>query len=474
MMVPRKKLIYFVVGGSPEYVALTRFSIYTLRMLSPGLESDVDLVVLCDAAYEPIARASLPGVAIHVTAPNPQPMIVSLRKVEVFDYVDSVSSSVDYDKILYLDSDVVATGDVRALLERPIDDGVLYVKLEGRSGDVQTPEVFGSLVSGLGDYTPSEVARFVSQKTRTINGGTFMFLNSAANRFHFRTLAEKVRTHEGAYFYDQSFVNAYYLRNGRYSPEFVDEAVCILNCAPSHEPVAEQLASWPRAVLAHVTCAEMPWNLKLHNLSLCLRLSHDARRPPAFHETREMLPDVLARDLAPSPRIAEIGVLQGDYAEVLTRLGPSLLILIDPWRGRCVSGNQDGNDMREFDMEAAHSAVRERFAGRREVLLVRGVSSDVLPLLADDSLDLVYLDGDHSHEGVSRDLDMAYRVVRPGGWVCGHDLRVNPAKCRSLAHDFSGSEKAVYDFVFRNGLQVHHLFQDGCVSFAIRLPAWKL
>jgi predicted O-methyltransferase YrrM len=46
----------------------------------------------------------------------------------------------------------------------------------------------------------------------------------------------------------------------------------------------------------------------------------------------------------------------------------------------------------------------------------------VLRLLRDEPLDFVFIDADHSYEGVSRDFEMYAPLVRSGGMVAFHDI----------------------------------------------------
>ncbi len=54
----------------------------------------------------------------------------------------------------------------------------------------------------------------------------------------------------------------------------------------------------------------------------------------------------------------------------------------------------------------------------------RGWSTDILPSLAAETYDIVYLDGDHCYAGISADLDSGCRLVRDGGVICGDDLEL--------------------------------------------------
>lgn len=49
----------------------------------------------------------------------------------------------------------------------------------------------------------------------------------------------------------------------------------------------------------------------------------------------------------------------------------------------------------------------------------------VLKLLSGSPLDLLFIDGDHSYEGVKRDFEMYAPLVRPGGLIVLHDIAVH-------------------------------------------------
>jgi len=53
---------------------------------------------------------------------------------------------------------------------------------------------------------------------------------------------------------------------------------------------------------------------------------------------------------------------------------------------------------------------------------VVGDSAKISELYADDSLDFVFIDGDHTYNGVKRDIISWFRKVKPGGYLCGNDI----------------------------------------------------
>ncbi len=83
-------------------------------------------------------------------------------------------------------------------------------------------------------------------------------------------------------------------------------------------------------------------------------------------------------------------------------------------------------------------------------------SNDWFEKQEDNYFDWVYLDGDHSHEGVLRDLNSALRVVKKGGLILGDDYAWPFQK-----HGKPGVTSAVDEFVKTTGLK---LLQEGAMT----------
>jgi predicted O-methyltransferase YrrM len=76
------------------------------------------------------------------------------------------------------------------------------------------------------------------------------------------------------------------------------------------------------------------------------------------------------------------------------------------------------------DMDAIYQSVLDRFHPRIErgqVDVRRSRSVEAASAFADDALDWVYIDGDHTYEAVKADLEAYYRTVKPGGYLAGDD-----------------------------------------------------
>ena len=143
-------------------------------------------------------------------------------------------------------------------------------------------------------------------------------------------------------------------------------------------------------------------------------------------ETREEMMSYLVK---PKSKILEVGVFRGKFARFLRSLEPTELHLVDPFEGNLCSGDADGINIECIDGEQAFQEVQKLFRDDMQVHIHRGWSPQALEMFPDEYFDLVYLDGDHTYKGISKDLEMAYRVVRDGGYICGHDYDRNPRKC---------------------------------------------
>lgn len=115
---------------------------------------------------------------------------------------------------------------------------------------------------------------------------------------------------------------------------------------------------------------------------------------------------------------AEIGVYRGEYSEQLCRKNPGLkLYCIDPWSAR-----EDYRDT--LDEQDAHNeneeSTRRRIAGF-DCEILKTTSLDAVENFEPESLDFVYIDGQHDFINVARDIEAWSKRVRAGGIVAGHD-----------------------------------------------------
>jgi hypothetical protein len=165
----------------------------------------------------------------------------------------------------------------------------------------------------------------------------------------------------------------------------------------------------------------------------------------------------------------ELGVFAGEFAESLVRRNPKHLTLIDCWSspdGMLFSGDVDGNNGVSLSQDYLYSLVNSRFAEHKNVTVLRGWTYDLIPTVEDNSLDYVYIDADHSYEGMKRDLKLIQSKLKPDGLLMGHDYEMNFAKAK-IAWKF-GVQQAVDEFCQETDYRLMAKAMDGCVSFCLQ------
>lgn len=136
----------------------------------------------------------------------------------------------------------------------------------------------------------------------------------------------------------------------------------------------------------------------------------------------------------------EIGVKSGRNIHQLLSRFPSLEVwAIDPWVKTA-----------HYDHWADTAFARNEkiFEGlmtkhkKAKVHKLKALSWEVAHTFEDESIDLIFIDGDHSYEACRKDIELYLPKVRPGGILAGHDYD-NTVK---YADKFKGVDKAVHEF----------------------------
>ena len=157
--------------------------------------------------------------------------------------------------------------------------------------------------------------------------------------------------------------------------------------------------------------------------------------------------------------IIEIGVAYGYHADFLCTVLPAVhYVGVDPYLA-----NYDLNDIfcqdvqKLFGVEDTQNAMDrlfkavstnlQKFQGRAR--LIREKSWLVADQFEDGSCDLVYIDGDHTYEGVVKDLATWYPKVKKGGIICGDDI------------GWAGVKKAVDEFFIKLGREYQIISKNG-------------
>jgi hypothetical protein len=169
--------------------------------------------------------------------------------------------------------------------------------------------------------------------------------------------------------------------------------------------------------------------------------------------------NLLISEFQKNLKIAEIGVFKGEFSKfIFDKIDPKELHLIDIFEGQMCSGDKDGNNIVWTDLNVEYQNLKNYFHKYDNVYLHKGFSSDVLSKFEDNYFDIIYIDGDHSYEGVKKDLKISHKKVKKDGLICGHDY--TDAMFRSVV-------MAVDEFCEEMNLKIEYLTEDVCPSFVI-------
>ena len=442
-----KYLIYFVIGGEPDYVQLLSFCINTIRNYTDNCVFDI--LVMCDKNYFQYIK-NLPVDHFHITDDNKTIDRVSTRKVEIFSF----EKIEDYDKVLYLDCDIVIAGNLLNIMENVIADDKLYVCKDKVGDECKISDHFSSFFSRIDrPYTEKDIEFFEQNKIYPFNAGQFAFCRTEIMKQHFENISSELNTtyKSDKHFYEQVFLNEYF--NRRNAIDNMLTEYCYL-CHIGNIITTKNIINHFLNCAAHYK-----------NKLIYMRESHQHFcKQPVLIDNRKEFHTVL--NIPEKSTIAEIGVFKGEYAEyLLETFNPYKLILIDPWKNEMIcSGDQDGNNVNYYNGSDLYNHVLDKFKKNENVIILRKTSDNAF--IETRTLDMVYIDGDHSYEGVRCDLELAAQWVKKGGWICGHDYCMNANKTQNN-YDF-GVKKAVDEFCYIHGYCISYLACDGCVSYAIR------
>lgn len=165
----------------------------------------------------------------------------------------------------------------------------------------------------------------------------------------------------------------------------------------------------------------MKWS-DIYEAGDILREKHDFMLGgrPAFQITLPMMVNTTDRSILTSLSkgiVVEIGCYSGASSLALLRGAAEHVISIDLMVG--VS-----NDFVTCPMDVVRGVLIDRcskFGGSRWSF-IQGDSAFYCNMFADNSLDLVFLDGAHDFASINKDIEGWWPKVKDGGIMCGHDF----------------------------------------------------
>jgi predicted O-methyltransferase YrrM len=104
---------------------------------------------------------------------------------------------------------------------------------------------------------------------------------------------------------------------------------------------------------------------------------------------------------------------------------------VDAWKPFFNRETQTGDYVRHMEMALSSETAYQLFSHNVSTLPdsitcqhLRGKSDDILPLLRENTFDVVFIDGDHAYTPVLKDIKNSLTLVKDGGIICGDDLNL--------------------------------------------------
>ena len=185
------------------------------------------------------------------------------------------------------------------------------------------------------------------------------------------------------------------------------------------------------------------------------RFGVDAATPAPYYVDMTMgrLPQLFA-DMGLRVGV-EVGVERGVNATLLLNGMPDLTLFgIDCWEP--YEGYREGDRYSARRLDGFYALAKERlapFAGR--VILRKQFSVEASLAFADESLDFVFIDANHSFQSCTEDLTAWVPKVKPGGIVSGHDFYDKQLRCECVE-----VESAVRAWTTEQGIAVWFVTAD--------------
>jgi cephalosporin hydroxylase len=116
----------------------------------------------------------------------------------------------------------------------------------------------------------------------------------------------------------------------------------------------------------------------------------------------------------------EIGTDQGGTFAIWSKLSAEdgIRISVDLPHGPYGVDNYDVNKRDEY-LKSLGTNVHTIHGSSHEI----HIKEQVKNLLGETQLDFLFIDGDHTYEGVKQDYEMYKELVKPGGWIGFHDVK---------------------------------------------------
>jgi predicted O-methyltransferase YrrM len=144
----------------------------------------------------------------------------------------------------------------------------------------------------------------------------------------------------------------------------------------------------------------------------------------------------------------EIGVCNGFTTEYLVKniLNIKTLYAVDNYPTYI---DWNGTRLTDERQQECKRRCAKKLSQYPNITLVYKSSTDFAKTLDNDSLDFIFIDGNHSYEGVTEDIKNYWPKVKEGGVFAGHDINLDSVR-RAIKDSFSGMSNIRFETTENN------------------------
>ena len=147
----------------------------------------------------------------------------------------------------------------------------------------------------------------------------------------------------------------------------------------------------------------------------------------------------------------EIGTDRGFYAkDICIRFPEVKLYTIDPF----LPYTEGDSVKTQEDMEKIYEEAKYRLSFHKNCTIIRNTSMEAVKAFSPNSIDFVFIDGNHDFKHAYEDIREWTKIVKPGGIVSGHDYTEDSKR------DY-GVIEAVNKYVEENNIDPLYVLKRG-------------
>jgi lipopolysaccharide biosynthesis glycosyltransferase len=456
-------LIYMCVFYKESYITLLKLLITSISLKGNIDKNTTDILIITSQSFQPIIQQALSSfyLPIHYYILDLKTLMdASCCKLKIFNY-----EQIDkYDKILYLDTDVLVNSDLNMLFNIDISSELLYALEEGTIGH---------------EYWGSEFFDFniFNMNTSAYSAGVFYFMNSESIKNLFEVTNQHISDYMSTNLPVPKCLDQPFLVYNSFIQKKYDNKMMITYVENNPTTLQRQ------RIIYHFPGGPGNYdgkypkmcnflnkiNTSVYNDTIADTILQDKNSMSSlkiFDTRNEMLKYYC--DEFTQPSLLEIGVFKGDFLDYLVRsCNIGSIDAVDLFQGDTCSGDVDGNNVVYYNVGKSYTELCEKYKDIAKVHLYKSDSSSYLDKQADNTYDIIYIDGDHSYNGVKNDLASSYKKIKNGGYIMGHDYEMNMAKAKN-SYNF-GVKQAVDEFCGAYGQLIIAKALDGCVSYCVKV-----